>query len=95
MDLTLKDFESDATPPEFLPSEQWEDLMAVSVLPGPLDGICVQLAESPEPWAKWYQSEEPEMEAIPIRPTTSALAGRLMFKTIHISSELLAGNEMH
>ena len=34
MQLSLADFESAEEPPEWLPTEKWEDILALSVLPG-------------------------------------------------------------
>lgn len=70
MELTLLDFGCDAPPPTFLPPDKWEDILAISVLPGPLDSLCIQMAEMPEKWEEWYQSSEPERLALPLRPAT-------------------------
>lgn len=55
--LTLKDFESDASPPAWLPEHVWRDVMAISVLPGPLEFFCTQIAEDPDTWQNWFESE--------------------------------------
>ena len=68
MQLSLSDFDCDADPPEWLPAEKLEDLMAVSVLPGPLDGLCVHVATYSEEWKEWYQSHQPEKISLPISP---------------------------
>ena len=44
MQLSLADFDSDDFIPGWLPPDKWEDLLAVSVLPGPLDSLCVQVS---------------------------------------------------
>ncbi|XP_022099208.1 dynein beta chain, ciliary-like [Acanthaster planci] len=71
MELSLADFECDSPPPNFLTPDQWEDLMAVSVLPGPLDGLCVQFAQQPADWEAWYKTTNPEEEPLPYRPATA------------------------
>lgn len=53
-------------PPSWLPSEKWEDILAVSVLPGPLDSLCVSLAQNSEEWKAWYLATTPEDEALPV-----------------------------
>ena len=65
MQLSLADFDSSAAPPSWLPHTQWEDLLAISVLPGPLDSLCVQLAENSEEWREWYKSDRPESTELP------------------------------
>ncbi|KAK3108743.1 hypothetical protein FSP39_014630 [Pinctada imbricata] len=40
MQLTLSDFDCKDPPPTWLPQEKWEDILALSVLPGPLDSLC-------------------------------------------------------
>ncbi|MGH0150312.1 UNVERIFIED_CONTAM: hypothetical protein FKN15_050184 [Acipenser sinensis] len=64
--LTLNDFGSDADPPAWLPPERWEGLLGLSVLPGPLDSVCVQVAESSTEWETWYNSDHPELETPPL-----------------------------
>ncbi|XP_058857324.1 dynein beta chain, ciliary-like isoform X3 [Acipenser ruthenus] len=64
--LTLNDFGSDADPPAWLPPERWESLLGLSVLPGPLDSVCVQVAESSTEWETWYNSDHPELETLPL-----------------------------
>ena len=76
MELTLADFDCEAPAPSFIPEDKWDDILAMSVLPGPLDGLCVQIAERPDGWENWYKSNAPESEPLPIRPTTTADAGR-------------------
>lgn len=60
LQLSLEDFGSDAKPPAWLPKDKWENIMALSVLPGALDNLCVKIAESPEQWHQWYNSSNPE-----------------------------------
>lgn len=69
MSLTLDDFGCDAKPPEWLPRDRWENVMAISVLPGPLDNLCVKLAENSEPWHKWYLSDTPERQMVQLSAT--------------------------
>ncbi|XP_041092485.1 dynein alpha chain, flagellar outer arm-like isoform X2 [Polyodon spathula] len=64
--LTLNDFGSDVDPPAWLPPERWEGLLGLSVLPGPLDSVCVQVAESSTKWEAWYTSDHPELEPLPL-----------------------------
>jgi dynein heavy chain len=71
MQLSLSDFDSSADPPSWIPHDQWEDLLAISVLPGPLDSLCVQLAENPEEWKEWYKSDKPESVDTPAFVKTS------------------------
>ncbi|KAK6172547.1 hypothetical protein SNE40_016179 [Patella caerulea] len=68
LQLTLADFECLAPPPSWLPKEKWEDILALSVLPGPLDCICVNFAEHPDMWQSWYKSAYPEREPLPVAP---------------------------
>ena len=64
LSLTLEDFGSEALPPHWLPQDRWENVMAISVLPGALDNLCVRIAESSETWHTWYKSETPERQMI-------------------------------
>uniref|UniRef100_H3B7U7 Dynein heavy chain C-terminal domain-containing protein n=1 Tax=Latimeria chalumnae TaxID=7897 RepID=H3B7U7_LATCH len=41
-------------PPAWLPHNLWERLLAISVVPGPLDGVCVQVAKKSLQWENWY-----------------------------------------
>ena len=66
MQLTLSDFDSKDSPPTWLSQEEWEDILALSVLPGPLDSLCVSFASASEAWYKWYTSPYPEQEALPL-----------------------------
>jgi len=70
LSLSLEDFGSDAKAPEWLPKDRWENIMAISVLPGPLDNLCVRIAENSAAWEKWYNSSVPEREMISDQPQT-------------------------
>ena len=61
--VCLADFESEATVPDWLPADRWEDLLTFSVLPKPLEGLCVRVAENSEAWKKWYNLPQPEVTA--------------------------------
>lgn len=67
--LTLVDFGCDGNtpPPTWLPEHQWEDVMALSVFPAPLEALCVQLVENSEAWRGWYESDRPEVEELPLQ----------------------------
>ncbi len=71
MELSLEDFDCDSPVPSFLTQDKWEDLMAISVLPGPLDGLCVQFAQRTGEWEAWYKCAEPENEPLPYQPMTT------------------------
>ena len=66
MQLTLNDFDCKDAPPKWIPQEKWEDILALSVLPGPLDSLCVHLAQNSESWKAWYKSDYPEREPLPL-----------------------------
>lgn len=66
MQLTLNDFDYKDDPPVWLPQEKWEDILALSVLPGPLDSLCVNFAQNSESWKSWYKSQHPEKEPLPL-----------------------------
>ena len=66
MQLTLSDFDCKDPPPDWLAQEKWEDILALSVLPGPLDSLCVNLAQNAAAWKDWYKSEYPEREPLPL-----------------------------
>ena len=54
MDISLKDFDrEELEPPTWLSAKKWEDVLAISVLPGALDSVCVHLAEHQEKWQLW------------------------------------------
>ena len=73
MQLTLQDFDNSGDPPSWLPAQKWEDVMAVSVLPGPLDSLCVHIANSDDAWKTWYQHSEPETLDLPISDDSETL----------------------
>lgn len=66
MQLTLNDFDCKDPPPKWLPQEKWEDILALSVLPGPLDSLCVHMAQNSDTWKSWYTSDYPEREPLPV-----------------------------
>lgn len=66
MQLTLNDFDCKDPPPKWLPQEKWEDILALSVLPGPLDSLCVHMAQNSDTWNSWYKSDYPEREPLPV-----------------------------
>ncbi|XP_078672103.1 uncharacterized protein LOC144911712 isoform X1 [Branchiostoma floridae x Branchiostoma belcheri] len=72
--LSLEDFDCEAPMPEWIPQDKFEDLMAMSVLPGPLDSLCKHVAEDADDWERWYQSLAPEEERLPYRPPTEEQA---------------------
>nr|XP_039248070.1 LOW QUALITY PROTEIN: dynein beta chain, ciliary-like [Styela clava] len=65
--LSLQDFECQAPVPTWMSEDHWEDLLAFSVLPGPLEGICVQVAECADNWREWYECTQPEAVNLPMR----------------------------
>ena len=82
MQLSLADFEcDDAVPPTWMPIDKWEDVLALSVLPGPLDGLCVHIAKNSDVWKEWYDSEKPEdgILPIPVKETDANTSGTCMF----------------
>jgi hypothetical protein len=66
MQLTLSDFDSKDSPPSWLPRDKWEDILALSVLPGPLDSLCVSFASASTAWHQWYRHPYPEQVALPL-----------------------------
>nr|CAB3238693.1 dynein heavy chain 8, axonemal-like [Phallusia mammillata] len=66
--VSLSDFGSDGSAPEWLPADRWEDLLAYSVLPGALEGICVHVAEDEDHWKSWYELQNPEKVNLPSPP---------------------------
>ena len=65
MQLSLNDFGSNDKPLD-IPSKKWEDILAISVLPGALDSLCVHMAQCPDDWLLWYKSPRPERLALPV-----------------------------
>ena len=78
MVLTLADFDCDEAVPEWLPSDKWDDVIAMSVLPGPLDSLCVQVAENADEWEAWYKTDMPENEPLPMKSEDAGYAASLM-----------------
>ena len=79
--LSLADFDcppGEVAPPGWLPQDKWDDILAVSVLPGPLDSLCVNMAVNSDEWRVWYHSDLPENEPMPFRDQTGE-DGRLTF----------------
>ena len=72
MQLTLSDFDCKDDPPDWLPQEKWEDILALSVLPGPLDSLCVNFAQNTDAWKSWYKGDYPEREPLPLSLTGAA-----------------------
>ena len=66
MSLSLTDFDCAEEAPSWLPRDKWEDILAISVLPGPLDSLCVKIATNSDQWKEWYRSDAPEKEEMPI-----------------------------
>ena len=79
MQLSLNDFGSDEKPLD-IPSKKWEDILAISVLPGALDSLCVHMAQYPDNWLSWYKSARPERLALPVTVDTSD-TGTILFCT--------------
>ncbi|XP_076457719.1 uncharacterized protein LOC143291635 isoform X3 [Babylonia areolata] len=66
MQLTLSDFDSKDSPPAWLSQDRWEDILALSVLPGPLDSLCVSFAAASDTWHEWFKSPYPDQEPLPL-----------------------------
>ena len=66
LSISLSDFECSASVPDWLPADRWEDLLAFSVLPGSLEGICVRVAENNEQWKAWFHEVAPEVHVLNI-----------------------------
>ncbi|XP_053409232.1 uncharacterized protein LOC123561373 isoform X4 [Mercenaria mercenaria] len=71
MQLTLADFDCKDEAPVWLPQEKWEDILALSVLPGPLDSLCVNFAQCSDAWKSWYKGDYPEQEPLPLSVTAA------------------------
>ncbi|CAK8694749.1 unnamed protein product [Clavelina lepadiformis] len=65
--ISLLDFECNAPVPDWMPADRWEDLLAFSILPSTMEGVCVRVAESSDLWKIWYESKEPELEEFPLQ----------------------------
>ena len=59
--LSLSDFMSLASPPDWIAPDKWEDILTYSVLPGGLESICVAMADDSESWYTWCNLKEPEV----------------------------------
>lgn len=59
--IGLEDFECTSLVPDWIPAVYWEDVLAISVLPGPLEGICVHIADAAEQWKTWFNTDKPEV----------------------------------
>ena len=66
MQLSLLDFDCNLVAPiGTFTTSQWDDLLAVSVLPGPMDGICTKIAAHADQWSIWMKSSRPELLSLP------------------------------
>ena len=91
MQLSLADFDcDDAVPPSWLPADKWEDILAVSVLPGPLDSLCVHMARDADAWKNWYHSDKPEDELLPT-PAKDDSQGTYAFEVYLKDAHYFAG----
>ena len=89
MQLSLSDFDCPEPPPSWLPGDKWEDMLAVSVLPGPLDSLCVHMATHSDEWKTWYKSLQPEKLPLPVREQEAGgdpEHGGYKRKKVHIES---------
>ena len=68
----LEDFECTSPVPEWLPADRWEDLLAFSILPGSLEGICAKVANSSDLWRSWYENAEPEVRVLIFRQVVNS-----------------------
>lgn len=57
--LTLADFDPTLLTPTWIPPNQWQGLLSLSTLHGPLEGLCTKVAAEPK-WQEWYHHESPE-----------------------------------
>lgn len=85
MQLTLNDFDCKDPPPKWLPQEKWEDILALSVLPGPLDSLCVHMAQNSDTWKSWYTSDYPEREPLPVA-SAGGEEGRGVYSELNLLS---------
>ncbi|XP_069470025.1 uncharacterized protein [Ambystoma mexicanum] len=69
MTLALADMGSNLSPPSWLPSERWEDLLVLSMAPGPLNSFCIQVAEKSSLWEEWYNTDYPDLQNLPHETT--------------------------
>ncbi|XP_075053831.1 uncharacterized protein LOC142139871 [Mixophyes fleayi] len=59
--IKLETFISNISSPPWLPHERWEELMTLSASSVHLKQLCVQIAENPSEWNKWYNSDYPDV----------------------------------
>ena len=79
--LSLAEFGvADLEPPHWLAADKWDDVMAISVLDGPLENMCVSVAQHSEQWREWYKSADPENQSLPPISTKSGKAAILICK---------------
>ncbi|KAJ1184768.1 hypothetical protein NDU88_001571 [Pleurodeles waltl] len=67
--LGLGDMSSDLSPPSWLPSDRWQDVLVLSTVPGPLHSVCIQVTGKSSVWEKWYNLVYPELEKLPFEAT--------------------------
>jgi len=65
--VSLSDFDPTLVKPSWISSDIWESVLAMSSLPGSLEGICAQIAADPDAWRQWYNSAAPENQPMPIK----------------------------
>ncbi|KAE8625049.1 hypothetical protein XENTR_v10006145 [Xenopus tropicalis] len=52
-----KNIDSNCVPPSWMPQDRWNDLMALSLVSGPLRMFSKQVAEHSLEWEKWYNTD--------------------------------------
>ncbi|XP_075119220.1 uncharacterized protein LOC142194092 [Leptodactylus fuscus] len=57
-----EDYSTNTNPPTWLPSETWEEIVALSATSVHLNKLSIQIAENPSEWEKWYRIEYPDAE---------------------------------
>lgn len=68
INIQLSDFgvPKNVKPPSWIPTDNWNDLLALSLLQGDLDHFVVGLISSEAEWKKWYEDplriEMPKIE---------------------------------
>jgi len=97
--LSLSDFMSLASPPEWIAPDKWEDILTYSVLPGGLESICVTIADDSESWRMWSNLKEPEAIEPPVTekegtPPLTKLQKLLLLKTLR-PDRLEAGLQLY
>lgn len=58
--------DSEVAVPDWLPSDQWQRLLSVSLLPGPLNGLFQTVVDDHRNWKAWFESENPERLRLPL-----------------------------